>query len=76
MLSYSIFYCDPEIQSGKNGLDFLRPVLKYCPDSFCTVGRDDHIPPCDYSLYETAGFNALCVEFSGGILYNRRISEV
>ena len=40
-------HCDSEIQSGKNGLDFLRLVLEnYHLDSLCkALGRGSFTPP-------------------------------
>ena len=46
-LSFSFFCCTPEIQFGKNELNFVRLVLEnYCSDSsHKSVGRGAHTPP-------------------------------
>ena len=46
-LSFSFFCCAPEIQFGKNELNFLRLVLEnYCSDlSHKAVGRGALTPP-------------------------------
>ena len=80
LLSYTQVCCDPEIQSGKNGLNFLRPVLRTLP-GFAPCRRAQGLQPAASFfpeltrnariLRETAGFNAPCVEFGACIHYNR-----